>query len=283
VTATGTEAELTSAAATYRRLWAELTAPGQVRLVVPADANVPFWSWYAGWLRGEAVTIVTAPPTGATFPTATGEIAIWRSNGLASAYTDLIVRHLLPTTLRRPEAGDAMPLLLDLAVRSAERGTSCAYVGVYRRAALAGPSGPADPADLDADGEFLSRWNEFHPATQLRSVCSDLTRDELLTALPPGAEHSLDGCGRSERTWCGDCVECFDMYYAARGAGRFLGFRLTARIFAERYERGYRSWLTGEFAGSPDAGFQLLAKLALVHGLRPQRSTDVNDPHRTEE
>ena len=64
------------------------------------------------------------------------------------------------------------------------------------------------------------------------------------------------------------------MYYAARGAGRSLGFRLTEQIYTERYERGYRSWLTGEFAGAPDAGFQLLAKLALLHGLRPNLKVD---------
>ncbi|GAB3066825.1 hypothetical protein GCM10027186_18810 [Micromonospora schwarzwaldensis] len=265
-------------AGTYLGLRRTLTTPGPVVLEVPADANVPFWTWYAGWLRGGQAQIRVVPPAGATFPAATGEIAQWRSNGLASAYTDLVVGHLSPTTLRHEGAADdAVPLLFGLAVRSARRGASCAYVGVHRRAALAPPAGPPGPADLDADLEFLARWNEFHPTTQVRTVCAELTRDQLVAALPPGAEHQLEGCGRAADAWCGDCATCFDTYYAAKAVGRPMRFRLSPRIFASRYDHGYRPWLTGEFAGPPDAGFQLLARLALTHGLRPDRTVDVDD------
>jgi hypothetical protein len=269
-----------TSAATYFRLRRELMTPGCDQLHVPSDANVPFWIWYVRWLRSDAVRVGTCPAAGTAFPAATGEVMHWRSNGVASAYTGLLVGHLSPTTLYHERAeDDAASLLFTLAVLSAHRGASCAYVGVYRRAALAAPASPPGPADLDAALEFLARWNEFHPATQLRSVCSNLSRDELLAGLPPGAEHELEGCGGAEGVWCGDCAKCFDTYYAAKAVGRPLRFRLSERIFAERYVNGYRTWLAGEFTGPPDAGFQLLARLALAYGLRPNHSEDVDIAH----
>ncbi|MEU4896769.1 hypothetical protein AB0B12_29740 [Streptomyces sp. NPDC044780] len=283
MTATGAGVTAT-AAATYFRLRRELVSPGCERLVVPADAGTPFWSWYAGWLRGGEVRVEAGPAAGLAFPEPTGEVAQWCSGGLASAYTDLLVNHLSPTRLSyrgfaaevEPHRGGA-PLLFTLAVLSAHRGAACSYVGVARRAALAAPAGPPGPTDLDADLEFLARWNEFHPALRLRTVCGDLTRERLLAALPPGAEHQLEGCGRTGAApWCGDCALCFDTFYAAKAVGRPLGFRLSRRVFEERYTRDYRTWLDAEFRGAQDGGPQLLARLQITHGLTCDPGADVD-------
>jgi hypothetical protein len=271
-----------TAAATYFRLRRELAEPRRELLTVPADANVPFWSWYSGWLRDGAVRVEAGPPAGAAFGEPTGEVVQWRSGGLASAYTDQVVGHLSPVRLRyetfaadvEPHRGDA-PLLFALAVLSAQRGASCSYVGVARRAALAALPGPCGATDPDADLEFVARWNEYHPTLRLRTVCGDVTRERMLAALPSGAEHELEGCRRAAARWCGDCAMCFDTYYAAKAVGRPMHIRLSERIFEQRYTRDYRTWLHDEFRGIADGGLQLMARLQLLHGLRFERSADV--------
>lgn len=274
---------LGDAAVRYFRLHSELTNPRCEQLTVPSDACLPFWAWYAGWLRGERqVRVDAGPPMGMSFPDPTGEVVQWRSNGLASAYTDTVIGHLSPTSLRYDDFAsdveplrEGAPLLFVLAVLSAQRGTSCSYVGLARHAALGAPGRWRGWADPDAGLEFIKRWNEFHPALRLRSVCSEITRERMLLALPPGLLHTLSGCGQSTTGWCGDCTKCFDTFYAAKAVGHERPFRLSERIFEERYLRHYRSWLASEFRSDPCNEQQFLAYLQMTYGVQFDRTTDV--------
>lgn len=263
-----------TAALTYMKLRAQLAGSRTTMLLVPESANPRFWERYAKQVRGAGGVRVETAPAGVMFPAPTGQVGVWVDRGLAATYTRLHVRHLRPRELDYGRyrqlvepVRDTAPMQFVLAVLSAHEGLSAAYLPVMRRLA---PDRLASEDPLT----FSTLWNDEHDSPRLQSLCSNLTREQLLLATPPEAAlQSLD-CERDSTTWCGECLSCFESFYAAKAVGRDLGFRLTPAAFDAFYTDRYRTYLDSEFRSEPENELQLLVKLQMDFGLEFDRIAD---------
>jgi hypothetical protein len=267
----------------YLRLRAELVRPDATQLAVPLGTPPQFWNGYADLLRGpDTITVTVDDTTALDVPAPTGRVGLWRSAGIGSAYTEQAIGHLDPELLdyRETIAGTdvetwrgSSPLHFVLAALTLRRGLSVAYLGLMRTASCGAPNraGGDDPL------AFVRLWNSTHTAHRLRTVCGELTRDQVLLALGPDLARCTSSCRVHERERCGRCAGCLATFLTARAVGIDLGVRASPAAVRELALR-YRRYLRSEFASEPDNHLQYVVHLQMTYGLRLNDLDDCDSP-----
>ena len=247
---------------------------GAAAIAVPAD-GAEFWSWYAGFIRCGRPFQLTVGPDGEGYPAPSRGPALWFSGGVESTYTRAVLAEqgLEPALLNiadfpvftGPDHRIGQIHFL-CAVVAASLGYGPVYLGMERNDLLLGAT-PFMRGYVERHPLFAWHWSAYQPTHEIRTVCADLHKEEIIQWLHQRDLRITGTCDRLDGgAWCGDCYKCFEAFYSAKAVGIDLGIRLTRAAF-DRYYAEYRHFVDSGFTDNFNNAYQHYVRLQISYGL----------------
>jgi hypothetical protein len=245
-----------------------------IEVAVPAD-GLEFWSWYVDVVRCGRPFRTATLAADSSYPPATAGAALWYSGGVESTYTRAVLadRGIEPTLLKisdfsvftGPDRRHGQIHFL-CAVVAASLGYSPIYLGMERQDLLLG-SAPFTRGYVERHPLFAEKWSAYQPEHEVRTVCADLNKEQIIQWLDGRGIRITGTCDRlSGGAWCGDCYKCFEAFYTAKAVDIDLGIRLTRSAF-ERYHGEYRRYVDSGFTDNFNNANQHYVRLQITYGL----------------
>ncbi len=219
-----------------------------------------FWNWYAQTIRfGDEFELI--PVDGiADYPPPARKTALWYSGGVESTYSLQMLQDQNPDLLSihdfevftGPDRKVGQIHFICAAI-AAGLGYETTYLGMERDDFLLAKSRKAQ-GYVERHPSFAARWSAYQPGHQLRTVCGDLDKEEMILWLSRNGVKITGTCDNfDDGQWCGECYKCFEAFYFAKAVGADLGFRLSRSHFGDyygKYQRYVSSGFTDNFNNS---------------------------------
>jgi hypothetical protein len=252
---------------------------GERNIEIPRGTQA-FWSWHSSFSSPHDnlyfVEIEGAP----AYPTPHRGRALWFSGGVESTYTkhklaapeveELKIEDFAVFQGRHRKVGQ---IHFICAALSAAMGYETAYLGIERHDLLI-PKVGSGRRYVERSTSFLDAWNRYLADTRIDSLCSSLSKEEILERVLDNHLSITGTCDtHKDGRWCGDCFKCYEAYYTAKAIGRNLGFKLRPAAF-DRYFSEYARYLESNFSDNYNNAQQYFARLRIMYDVTFDKSAD---------
>jgi hypothetical protein len=242
---------------------------GEQRAVEIPRGSEEFWTWYARTIRfgGEFELVpVDGMPE---YPEPAREAVLWYSGGVESTYSLQLLRNQNPDLLSindyevftGPDRKVGQIHFICAAI-AAGLGYRTIYLGMERDDFLLSRSRKAY-GYVERHPTFAARWAAYQPDHELRTVCGDLDKEEVIRWLADRGIEITGTCDNfDDGQWCGECYKCFEAFYFAKAVDIDLGIPLSRRYFSDYYGK-YQRYVASGFTDNFNNSYHRFARLQM--------------------